>query len=328
MKKTFCRCSCFFKSNIYLEQIGAHVHYIDDEQFRKEYQQLASDKNDIEQLLNSVHKEINRRQTLDIDARIRKEQIRKEYQPLYPELYQFQSKFLSEHFKQICAQPKSSNEYLKKFNNGIYSIPVFTTEFCTKFIDELKHFEASPMPKGRPNTMNNYGVLLDELGFSNFIDELRNQYLNPLVKALYGDEYVGDTGLDSHKAFVVSYKIGQDIDLGYHYDNAEVTLNVSLGAQFEGGDLYFGTMAKANRTVFSNFTFVEHMPTFGILHRGQHLHGSEPITSGERYNFIIWMRSSSKRNQLCPMCWQKPEYLIPVESDSYGDGMTNSIENI
>jgi predicted 2-oxoglutarate/Fe(II)-dependent dioxygenase YbiX len=72
---------------------------------------------------------------------------------------------------------------------------------------------------------------------------------------------------------------------------------------------------------------VEHVPTRGVLHRGQHLHGSEPIKSGERYNLIIWMRSSSKRNQLCPMCWQKPECLIPVESDSYGDGMTNSIES-
>ncbi len=72
-------------------------------------------------------------------------------------------------------------------------------------------------------------ILLDELGFTSFIDELRNQYLNPLVQVLYGDEYVGNTGLDSHKAFIVSYKIGQDIDLGYHYDNAEITLNVSLG---------------------------------------------------------------------------------------------------
>lgn len=26
------------------------------------------------------------------------------------------------------------------------------------------------------------------------------------------------------------------------------------GDQFEGGDIYFGTMAKANRTAFSNFT--------------------------------------------------------------------------
>jgi hypothetical protein len=71
---------------------------------------------------------------------------------------------------------------------------------------------------------------------------------------------------------------------------------------------------------------IEHTPTFGILHRGQHLHGTEPIESGERYNLIIWMRSSSKRNEICPMCWRKPECLIPVDSDSYGDGMTNSTE--
>jgi hypothetical protein len=29
------------------------------------------------------------------------------------------------------------------------------------------------------------------------------------------------------------------------------------GDQFEGGDLFFGTMAKANRTAFSNFTCKE-----------------------------------------------------------------------
>ena len=42
--------------------------------------------------------------------------------------------------------------------DGIFSIPVFTKEFCSKLIEELKYFEASPLPKGRPNTMNNYGV--------------------------------------------------------------------------------------------------------------------------------------------------------------------------
>jgi hypothetical protein len=85
----------------------------------------------------------------------------------------------------------------------------------------------------------------------------------------------------------------------------------------------------ARKRIKVNFSrlVVEHVPTRGVLHRGQHLHGSEPIKSGERYNLIIWMRSSSKRNQLCPMCWQKPECLIPVESDSYGDGMTDSIES-
>jgi len=36
---------------------------------------------------------------------------------------------------------------------------VFTREFCQQFLEEIKHFEADGrLPKGRPNTMNNYGV--------------------------------------------------------------------------------------------------------------------------------------------------------------------------
>jgi len=32
----------------------------------------------------------------------------------------------------------------------------------------------------------------------------------------------------------VQYKIGEDLDLDFHYDDAEVTLNVCLGKEFEG----------------------------------------------------------------------------------------------
>ena len=48
--------------------------------------------------------------------------------------------------------------------------------------------------------------------------------------------------MDSYKAFTVKYKIGEDLNLGYHFDNAEVTLNVCLGKKFAGGNLYFGDM--------------------------------------------------------------------------------------
>lgn len=40
----------------------------------------------------------------------------------------------------------------------IYRLPVFTQQFCQALLDELENFEQSDMPKGRPNTMNNYGV--------------------------------------------------------------------------------------------------------------------------------------------------------------------------
>lgn len=35
---------------------------------------------------------------------------------------------------------------------------MFSAEFCQTLLEELEHFERSDMPKGRPNTMNHYGV--------------------------------------------------------------------------------------------------------------------------------------------------------------------------
>lgn len=40
----------------------------------------------------------------------------------------------------------------------IFTFPIFKQDFCDLFIEELIHFEKSDMLKGRPNTMNNYGV--------------------------------------------------------------------------------------------------------------------------------------------------------------------------
>ena len=88
-------------------------------------------------------------------------------------------------------------------------------------------------------------VLLDELGFDElFLNPLRTNYLSPLAHLLL-PEWSG-VSLDSHKAFTVSYKENEDVALSYHFDNAEVTLNVCLGKEFEEGELYFGDM----KTVF------------------------------------------------------------------------------
>lgn len=88
-------------------------------------------------------------------------------------------------------------------------------------------------------------VLLNELGFDDgFVTPLRELYLRPLTSVLYPD--YGGRCLDSHKAFVVKYDMKEDLDLSYHYDNAEVTLNVSLGKDFTEGSLYFGDMKQVN----------------------------------------------------------------------------------
>ena len=61
----------------------------------------------------------------------------------------------------------------------------------------------------------------------------------------------------------------------------------------------------------------EHRIGRGVLHRARHMHQAQAISSGERVNLIIWMRSSSVRNQQCPMCGAPPTL---VHSEGYGDG--------
>ena len=76
-----------------------------------------------------------------------------------------------------------------------------------------------------------------------FLDPLLLDYLNPLARLLY-PECVG-SGLDTHRSHIVTYSTNSrlgDVGLSYHYDNAEVTLNVCLGKQFTEGELFFGDM--------------------------------------------------------------------------------------
>ena len=116
----------------------------------------------------------------------------------------------------------------------------------------------------------------------------------------------------------------EDLDLNYHYYNAEVTLNVSLDKTYTGGSLYFGDM-RDTRLEDTECTEYEHQENIGLLHRGQHMHGALPIHSGERYNLIIWMRASSVRNKQCPMCNNLPD-LVEVQDN--GDGFTKPVVDV
>ncbi|XP_053557755.1 2-oxoglutarate and iron-dependent oxygenase domain-containing protein 2 isoform X2 [Bombina bombina] len=304
-------CACFFTDNIFIEQYQVHVRFTDEPQFRRDYER--------------VQKEVLRRKNLGKESLWRRAEISRLYNPMYPKIYVLKEEFLAAELLETVRFCKSSHADLEGLlkqlqpvlGKRIFRLPVFCPQFCRKLVEELEHFEKSDLPKGRPNTMNNYGVLLNELGFDDtFIRPLRERYLQPLSALLYPDW--GGGALDSHKAFVVKYSTQEDLDLSSHYDNAEVTLNISLGKDFTEGNLYFSDM----RQVPANerrYIEVEHMIGQGIFHRGQHVHGALPVASGERWNLIIWMRASAVRNELCPMCDREPQ-LVKILGD--GDGFT------
>ena len=101
-------------------------------------------------------------------------------------------------------------------------------------------------------------------------------------------------------------------------------MNVSLDDDYDGGELYFGPL-KGNPDCQPNFVEYNHRKGQGVLHRGLHMHGAMPITTGERTNLIIWMRSSQVRNRICPMCNMTPQL---IKAAGFGDGFTQKDINV
>eukprot|EP00911_Craspedida_sp_UC1_P000947 UC1_evm10s708 len=176
---------------------------------------------------------------------------------------------------------------------GVVSFPLFTEAFCEHLCRELNAFEASTLPKTRPNSMNAYGLVLNDVGFERFCDHLLAKVVQPLARLILPDASAGHA-LDHHHTFVVSYERGKDKALDMHVDDSEVTLNVNLHDAFKGSGLVFcglfGTMGRRKH----NFTY-KHERGRAILHAGLHTHGALPLVEGVRHNLILWARSSSFR---------------------------------
>jgi hypothetical protein len=48
--------------------------------------------------------------------------------------------------------------------SGVWSMQLFAPEMCTALLAEVEHFEASDLPRRRPNTMNKSGLVVNEIG--------------------------------------------------------------------------------------------------------------------------------------------------------------------
>lgn len=181
----------------------------------------------------------------------------------------------------------------------LFSLQLFSDEACAALIDEVTAFEDSGLPASRPNSMNRYGLVLDHIGLRPVLDELRAAIM-PLMRELFAGER-GIDSIDDHHAFVVQYAasgaaIAGDVDLGFHYDESEFTVNVCLGRQFTGSRLFFRGLLEKPETQDEDL-LVTHQQGRALLHIGKHRHGAEPIESGSRFNLIFWFRSRHERGE-------------------------------
>jgi len=174
---------------------------------------------------------------------------------------------------------------VKEECTGAYSFPFVTKEFSDMVIEEAEHYQQSGLPVRRPNSMNAYGLILNEIGLEGLMDALQQQAFLPVSRALFPAEVA--CRFDAHHSFLVHYEIGHDLGLDMHTDDSDITFNTCLGKEFEGAGLTIcGVMGEEGmrklRHVYS------HVVGRCLVHLGRHRHGADDITKGERLNLICW----------------------------------------
>jgi hypothetical protein len=238
--------------------------------------------------------------------------VQEEYAQLHPHLYELHDQHLAPSLVQAIRAGTSEAlaRIYRQVHPGVFVFDMLQPDFCKELLEEVACFENwcryQKLPLLRPNTMNRYGTILDTLGFGSFLHQLMSEYVTPFASREYAD--IGGDALDGHHGFIVEYQVGKDVKLDFHVDASEVTLNVCLGKAFTGGELYFrGVRCELHQETpwrpDEDFA-IRQVPGRAILHRGRHRHGAHPVTSGERYNLILWCSSSCfarhAEGQSCP----------------------------
>lgn len=174
----------------------------------------------------------------------------------------------------------------------VYSFPIFTLDFCALLMEEIRHFYGSKLPARRPNSMNNYGIILNEIGLEPMIFDLQDAVIQPLASVLFPME---GSELESHHSFTIRYKGGEDTHLDVHTDDSDVTFNVNIFGNYTGAPLVFcGINGEPDHRHFR--TAYQHQLGYAVMHRGRHRHGAEDITGGERMNLVVWSYSYNYRH--------------------------------
>jgi len=194
---------------------------------------------------------------------------------------------------------------------GVISFDCLTPETCDKLLLETKSYLESGMPTRAPNSMNNYGVVLNEIGLRGSFDTMLQRIIHGLGAKFFGDSETrvksiggvltdgddwGGNTLSDHHTFVVQYRPDQDQHLDMHVDECDVTFNFGLTDPdgFTGSELAFCGMfgSGKHRKLSHNYT---HVKGRCVCHSGKRRHGALNIKEGKRASLIMWTKSPQFR---------------------------------
>jgi len=145
--------------------------------------------------------------------------------------------------------------------------------------------------------LNRRGAMLDRRSegylaapsFQAFYRELLDTYMRPIARLVFPEVMGYDT---QTFGFSIHYQPNTDNSIRPHTDASAVTLNINLnlpGEEFSGSAVDFFDPSTGQ---MKGLTF---KPGTAMLHRGNVVHAAQPITSGERTNFVLWLYGDQGR---------------------------------
>ena len=176
---------------------------------------------------------------------------------------------------------------------GVYKTQFFDPERLSVLRGYMDRVSDAGIPLRPPYgiSLNRSGAMLDprsegHLGapaFQKFYRDLMDTYMRPVSRLLFPDV----TGYDTQTfGFSIQWQANKDTSLRPHTDASSVTLNINFnlpGEDYDGSAVSF--IDPESRRV-EKLTFE---PGTALIHHGSAPHASEPITKGERFNFVLWL---------------------------------------
>src|ERR1051325_6284596 len=98
--------------------------------------------------------------------------IRDNYEPLHPHLYELREDIFAPSLLTAvrAGTTEGSRQLYPEVYPQVYVVDMLRPKFCAELLAEAGWFEQwcqqNDLPPIRPNTMNNYGTVLDTFGFA------------------------------------------------------------------------------------------------------------------------------------------------------------------
>jgi len=209
--------------------------------------------------------------------------------------------------------------------SGVFGCQFFDPERLVDLRAYLEDIWNAQIPLRPPYgiVLNRGGAMLDRRsegylgapGFQAFYHEILNTYLRPISRLLFPEVMGYDT---QTFGFSIQYRPTTDASIRPHTDASAVTLNINLNLPDEA---FTGSAVNFFDSMSNQVTPVTFRPGTAMIHRGNIAHAAEPITSGERTNFVLWLYGDNGRlppPETKPIVDAHERWTMPtVEPDNY-----------